>query len=65
MDNLKEAPIKFEDTKSEVTDLLEEINLGSPEELRVTYIGFFVVGRAKGKGSPHGKRVQKLLCLEV
>ena len=38
MEDLKEAPIKFEDIKPEVTNPLEEINFGSLEELRVTYV---------------------------
>ena len=65
MKDLKEAPTKFEDIKSEVTDPLEEINFGSLEELKVTYVCSLLTGRAERKGSPYIKRVQILLCLEL
>ena len=47
MEDLKEAPIKFEDTKPEVTDPLEEINLGSLEEPKVTYVSSLLQGDLK------------------
>ena len=57
MENLKETSIKFKDTKLEVTDPLEEINLCFLEEPMVTYIGFLFTWRAKRKGSSHVERV--------
>ena len=47
MEDLKEAPTKFEDTKPEVTDPLDEINLGSLEEPRVTYVSSLLQGDLK------------------
>ena len=44
MEDLKKALTKFEDTKSKVTDPLEEINLGLLKELRVTYVSFLLQG---------------------
>ena len=38
IEDLKEAPPKFEDAVPEVTDQIEEVNLGTLEEPRVTYI---------------------------
>ena len=47
MEDLKEALIKFEDTKPKVTDPLDEINLGSLEEPRVTYVSSLLQGDLK------------------
>ena len=38
MEDLKEAPPKFEDVVPKVTDPLEEVNLGTLEEPRITYV---------------------------
>ena len=49
IEDFKEAPTKFEDTKLEVTDPLEEINFGSLEEPRVTYVSSLLQGELKEK----------------
>ena len=38
MEDLKEAPPKFEDAVPKVTDPMEKVNLGTLEELRITYV---------------------------
>ena len=38
MDDLNEAPSKFKDTKLEVTNPLDKINLSTLKELRIIYI---------------------------
>ena len=38
MEDLKQAPPKFEDVQPQVHDLMEEVNLGTVEEPRITYI---------------------------
>ena len=38
MEDMQEAPVRLEDYKHEVHDPLEKINLGTNQELRVTYI---------------------------
>ena len=38
IDNLKQAPPKMEDNKPQVHDPMEEANLGTMEEPRITYI---------------------------
>ena len=38
MEDLKEAPLKFEDAVPEVIDPMEEVNLGTLEEPRITYV---------------------------
>ena len=38
MEDLEQAPPKFEDMKPQVHDLMEEVNLGTVEEPRITYI---------------------------
>ena len=38
MEDLKEAPPKFKDSVPEVTDPMEEVNLGTLEEPRITYV---------------------------
>ena len=38
MEDLKEAPPKFKDAVPEVTDPMEEVNLGTLEEPRITYV---------------------------
>ena len=38
MEDLEQAPPKFEDTQPQVQDPIEEGNLGSVEEPRITYI---------------------------
>ena len=42
MEDLKEAPPKFEDVVPEVTYPMEEVNLGTLEEPRVTYISYLL-----------------------
>ena len=49
MKDLKEAPTKFKDTKLEVTDSLAEINFGSLEEPRVTYVSSLLQEELKEK----------------
>ena len=49
MKDLKEAPTKFEDIKPEVTNPLKEINFGSLEELRVTYVSSLLQETLKEK----------------
>ena len=39
MEDLEQAPPKFEDTQPQVHDPMEEVNLGTVEEPRITYIG--------------------------
>ena len=38
MEDLEQALPKFEDTQPQVHDLMEEVNLSTVEELRITYI---------------------------
>ena len=38
MEDLEQAPSKFEDTQHQVHDPMEEVNLGTVEESRITYI---------------------------
>ena len=38
MEDLEQAPLKFEDTQPQVHDLMEEVNLGIVEESMITYI---------------------------
>ena len=38
MEDLKQAPPKFEDTQLQVHDPMEEVNLDTVEEPRITYI---------------------------
>ena len=38
MEDLEQAPLKLEDTQPEVHDPMEEVNLGTVEEPRITYI---------------------------
>ena len=38
MEDLEQAPPQFEDTKPQVHDLMEEVNLSTMEEPRITYI---------------------------
>ena len=38
MEDLEQAPPKFEDTQPQVHDPMEEVNLGTVEEPRITYI---------------------------
>ena len=38
MEDLEQAPPKFEDTKPQVHDLMGEVNLDTVEEPRITYI---------------------------
>ena len=38
MDDLEQAPPKFEDMQPQVHDLMEEVNLDIVEEPRITYI---------------------------
>ena len=38
MEDLEQAPPKFEDTQPQVHDPMEEVNLGIVEEPRITYI---------------------------
>ena len=38
MEDLEQAPPQFEDTQPQVHDLMEEVNLNTVEELRITYI---------------------------
>ena len=38
MEDLEQAPPKFEDTQPQVHDPIEEMNLDTVEELRITYI---------------------------
>ena len=38
MEDLEQAPSKFEDTQPQVHDPMEEVNLGTVEEPRITYI---------------------------
>ena len=39
MEDLEQAPPKFKDTQPQVHDPMEEVNLDTVEELRITYIG--------------------------
>ena len=38
MEDLEQAPLEFEDTQPQVHDPMEEVNLCTVEELRITYI---------------------------
>ena len=38
MEYLEQAPPKFEDTQPQIHDPMEEVNLGTVEESRITYI---------------------------
>ena len=38
MEDLEQAPLKFEDMQPQVHDPMEEVNLDTMEELRITYI---------------------------
>ena len=38
IEDLKQAPPKMEDNKPQVHDPMEEVNLGTMEEARITYI---------------------------
>ena len=38
MEDLEQAPSKFEDTQPQVHDPIEEVNLSTVEEPRITYI---------------------------
>ena len=38
IENLEQAPPKMEDIKPQVYDSMEEVNLGTMEELRISYI---------------------------
>ena len=42
MENLEQDPIKFEDMQPQVLDPMEEVNLGTMEEPRITYISFLL-----------------------
>ena len=39
MEDLEQAPPKFEDTRPQVYNPMEEVNLDTDKELRITYIG--------------------------
>ena len=39
MEDLEQAPPKFEDTQPQVYNPMEEVNLYTDKELRITYIG--------------------------
>ena len=39
IEDLEQAPFKMEDNKPQVHNLMEEVNLGTVEEPRITYIG--------------------------
>ena len=42
MEDLEQAPHKFEDTQPQVHDPMEEVKLGNVQELRITYISFLL-----------------------
>ena len=42
MENLEQAPPKFEDMQPQVHDPMEEVNLGIMKEPRITYISFLL-----------------------
>ena len=42
MEDLEQAPPKFEDIQPQVHDPMEEVNLGTVEEPRITYISFWL-----------------------
>lgn len=44
---LDKAPSKLEDVAPEVQDPLEEVNLGTPEEPRITYVSSFLSSHLK------------------
>ena len=47
MDDLEQAPPKFEDMQPQVHDPMEEVNLGTVEELRITYISSLLPSNLK------------------
>ena len=47
MDNLEQAPPKFEDTQPQVHDPMEEVNLDTMEESRITYISSLLLSDFK------------------
>ena len=47
MEDLEQAPPKFEDTQPQVHDPMEEVNLGTVEELRITYISYLLPSNFK------------------
>ena len=42
MEDLEQAPPKFEDTQPQVNDPMKEVNLGIVEAPRITYISFLL-----------------------
>ena len=63
MEDLEQAPLKFKDTQPQVHDLMEEVNLDTMEEPRITYIRFFLLISKKGLLQHY--RNSRLLCLEL
>ena len=47
MEDLEQAPPKFEDTQPQVQDPIEEVNLGTVEESRITYISSLLPSNLK------------------
>ena len=47
MEDLEQAPPNFEDTQPQVHDPMEDINLGTVEEPRITYISSFLPSDTK------------------
>ena len=47
MEDLEQAPPKFEDTQPQVHDPLEEVNLGTMEEPRIAYISSLLPSNLK------------------
>ena len=47
MDNLEQAPPNFEDTQPQVHDPMEEVNLDTMEESRITYISSLLLSDFK------------------
>ena len=42
MEDLEQAPPKFEDMQAQVHDLMEEVNLNTMKEPRITYISYLL-----------------------
>ena len=47
MEDLEQAPPKFEDMQPQVHDLMEEVNLSTMEEPRITYISSLLPSNLK------------------
>ena len=62
MEDLDQASPKFEDTRPRVHDPMEEVNLNTMEEPRISYISSLLL---EGRDYRNTTRVQRLLCLEL